>query len=36
MSAAYIEVHFGLDFIIEANILNPDQPAPREQSDQYQ
>ena len=33
MSAVYTQVHFTLDFILEANIMNPDQTAPREQSD---
>ena len=28
MSASYIQVHFRLDFIIEANIMNPDKTAP--------
>ena len=27
-SAAYIQVHFRLDFIMEANTLNPNQMAP--------
>ena len=27
MSAAYIQVHFRLDFIMEANTMNPDQTA---------
>ena len=27
-SAVYIQVHFRLDFIIEANTMNPDQTAP--------
>ena len=27
-SAEYIQMHFRLDFIIEANNMNPDQPAP--------
>ena len=27
-SAAYIQVHFRLDFIIEANTMNPNQTAP--------
>ena len=29
MPAAYIQVHFRLDFIIEANTMNPDQTAPK-------
>ena len=29
MSAAYIPVHFRLDFIMVANTMNPDQIAPR-------
>ena len=29
MPAAYIHVHFRLDFIIEANTMNPDQTAPK-------
>ena len=41
MSAAYIQVHFRHDLIMEANTMNPDQTAPmdvfhfvcREQSD---
>ena len=33
-SAAYIQVHFRLDFLMEANIMNPDQTAPKEKSDQ--
>ena len=32
-SAAYIQVHFRLDSIMEANTMNPDQTAPLEQSD---
>ena len=28
MSAAYIQVHFRLDFIMEANTMNSDQTAP--------
>ena len=32
-SAAYIQVHFSLDFIMEAKTMNQDQTAPREQSD---
>ena len=28
MSAAYIQVHFRLDSIMESNIMNPDQTAP--------
>ena len=32
MSAAYIQVHFWLDFIVNANTMYPDQTA-REQSD---
>ena len=31
MSAAYIQVHFRLDFM-EANTMNPNQTAPKEQS----
>ena len=31
--AAYIYMHFRLDFIMEANNMNPDQTAPWEQSD---
>ena len=27
-SAAYIQVHFRLDFIMEANTMDPDQTAP--------
>ena len=33
MSAANIQVHFRLDFIMEANTMNPDRTAPLEQSD---
>ena len=33
MSAAYIQVHFRQDLIMEANTMNPDQTAPMEQSD---
>ena len=33
MSAAYIQVHFRLDFFIEANNMNFDQTAPLEQPD---
>ena len=33
MFAAYIQVHFRLDFFMESNNMNPDQTAPREQSD---
>ena len=33
MSVAYIQVHFRLDFFKEANNMNSDQTAPREQSD---
>ena len=29
MSAAYIQEHFRLDFVMEANTMNPDQTAPR-------
>ena len=29
MSAAYIQVHFRLDFIMEAITMNPDQIAPK-------
>ena len=29
-----IQVHFRLDFFMEANNMNPDQTAPKEQSDQ--
>ena len=32
-SAAHIQVHFRLDFFMEANTMNPDQTAPWEQSD---
>ena len=32
-SAAYIQVRFRLDFIMEANNVNPDQTAPKERSD---
>ena len=32
-SAAYIQVQFRLDFIMEANTMNPDQTASKEQSD---
>ena len=31
MSAAYIEVHFRLDFFMEANNMNPNQTATKEQ-----
>ena len=35
MSAASIQVHFRLDFFMEANTMNSDQIAPKgEQSDQ--
>ena len=30
MSVAYIQVHFRLDCIMEANTMNPDQTAPIE------
>ena len=33
MSAAYIQVHFRLDFIKEAKNMNPDQTASKDQSD---
>ena len=33
MSAAYIHVLFRLDIFMEANNIDPDQTAPREQSD---
>ena len=33
MSAAYSQVHFRLDFIMEANTMDPDQTGPLEQSD---
>ena len=33
MSAAYIQVHFRLDFFKEATSMNPDQTAHKEQSD---
>ena len=33
MSAAYIQVHFRLDIFMEANSMDPDQTAPKEQSD---
>ena len=29
----HIQVHLKLDFIMEANTMNPDQTAPKEQSD---
>ena len=29
MSAVYIQVHFRLDFFLEANNMNPDQAAPK-------
>ena len=29
MSAAHIQVHFRLDFIMEANTMSPDQTAPK-------
>ena len=29
MSAAYIQVHFRLDFFMEANNINPDHTAPK-------
>ena len=29
LSATYIQVHFRLDFIMEANTMNPDQTAPK-------
>ena len=32
MSAVYTQVHFTLDFILEENIMNPDQ-TPKEQFD---
>ena len=32
-SAAYIQVYFRLNFVMEANTMNPDQTAPWEQSD---
>ena len=32
MSVAYIQVHFRVDFIIEANTINPDQTAPKDQT----
>ena len=32
MSAAYIQVHFRLDFYLEANTMNLDQTAPDEAS----
>ena len=32
-TAAYIRGYFRLDFIMEANNMNPDQTAPKEQSD---
>ena len=28
MSAAYIQLHFRLDFVMEANTMNPNQTAP--------
>ena len=33
VSAAYIQVHFRGDLIMEVNTVNPDQTASREQSD---
>ena len=33
MSAAYIQVLFRLNFIMEAHTMNTDQTAPKEQSD---
>ena len=30
MSAAYIQVHFKLDFLTETNNMNPDQTAPNQ------
>ena len=33
MSAVYIQVHFRLDFFMEANNMDPGQTAPWEQSD---
>ena len=33
MSATYIKAHLRQDNIMEANTMNPDQTAPREQSD---
>ena len=33
MYVAYIQLHFRVDFIMEANTMNPDQTAPWEQSD---
>ena len=33
MSAAYIQVYFRLDNIMEAKNMNPDKTAPNEQSD---
>ena len=33
-SAAYIQVHFRLDFTMDANTINPDQTAPWQQSNQ--
>ena len=35
MSAAYIQVHFRLDFVMEANTMSPDQTACKDQSDPY-
>ena len=32
-SAAYLVMHFKLDFFMEANMMNPDQTVPKEQSD---
>ena len=32
-SSTNIQMHFRLDFIMEANTMNPDQTAPWEQSD---
>ena len=31
--AAYIQVHFKLDFVMESNNIDPDQTAPKEQSE---
>ena len=33
MGAMSMQVHFRLDFTMEANIMNPDHTAPMEQSD---
>ena len=33
MSAGYIQVHLRLNFFMETKVMNPDQTAPKEQSD---